>query len=218
MIAISLFDYTGVMLEPWADAGYECHIIDIQHPGDDTLRLDGMRCHNWDLSTMPYHELLKITETGDVAFLSMFPPCTNLSVSGARWMKGKGLRSLQESIGYFATCTETADFLGCPYMIENPRSTISTYWRQADTTFNPCDYSGYVDDVTAEDYTKETHLWHGNGFIMPPRKRLDDMFDLLEMPDDEYIHHQAPGPERANIRSATPKGFARAVYESNIAQ
>ena len=32
--AVSLFDYTGVMLEPWLEAGYECHIFDIQHPPD----------------------------------------------------------------------------------------------------------------------------------------------------------------------------------------
>ena len=50
------------------------------------------------------------------------------------------------------------------------------------------------------------------GFVMPPRAMGNDLFNL---PDKNYIHHQPPGPERANIRSATPKGFAKAVYESN---
>jgi hypothetical protein len=31
-----------------------------------------------------------------------------------------------------------------------------------------------------------------------------------------YIHHMSPGPDRANRRSATPQGFAQAVYEANV--
>jgi hypothetical protein len=34
-------------------------------------------------------------------------------------------------------------------------------------------------------------------------------------PPDDRIHKAPPGPERANFRSATPKGFARAVFEAN---
>lgn len=30
--AIFLFDVTGIMARPWLDAGYECYIVDIQHP------------------------------------------------------------------------------------------------------------------------------------------------------------------------------------------
>ena len=47
---------------------------------------------------------------------------------------------------------------------------------------------------------------------MPPRKPAGDLFSG---PDTTYIHHQPPGDERANIRSATPRGFARAVFEAN---
>ena len=31
-IMLSLFDYTTVMCEPWAAAGYLCYAVDIQHP------------------------------------------------------------------------------------------------------------------------------------------------------------------------------------------
>ena len=146
----------------------------------------------------------------EVAFLSCFPPCTDLSVSGARWMKDKGLRALARSIDYFATCVDVAEATGAPYLIENPRSTISTYWRPADHSFHPCHYSGYVDGD--EMYTKETNLWVGNGFVMPPREMYNDLFDE---PDRTYIHYQSPGEERANIRSATPMGFAKAVFQAN---
>ena len=206
MKVVSLFDYTGEMLRPWLEAGYECHLFDIQHPKGSFRRDDGMYTHGIDLSSSDQDCLY----FDDVAFLSMFPPCTHLSISGARWFKGKGLKALEESIGYFATCVEVAERLGCPYIIENPMSTISTYWREPDHTFHPCHYSGYVDGE--EFYTKTTNLWVGGGFKMPPRSMHNDMFDE---PDRTYIHHQSPGEERANIRSATPKGFARAVYEAN---
>ena len=217
MIAVSLFDFTGNMLNPWLDAGYECFLYDIQHPPGYTLRDDGMHCIGTDLGntnglgrwgTMDSTEDRFLPERAD--FVSCFPPCTHLAVSGARWFKGKGLRALEESISYFATSVEVAEALGCPYLIENPMSTISTYWREPDHKFHPCHYSGHVDG--GENYTKETWLWTGGGFVMPPKKMAGDLFD---MPDTTYIHHQPPGEGRANIRSATPMGFAKAVFEAN---
>jgi hypothetical protein len=92
-------------------------------------------------------------------------------------------------------------------MIENPMSTISTYWRPPDHKFHPCQYAGYHLD---DNYTKETWLWTGGGFIMPP---MDMPLDL-EI-DETYIHYQSPGEERANIRSATPIGFSKAVFQQH---
>ena len=208
MKMFSLFDYTGEMARPWLEGGYECHIFDIQHPKKAKTRKDGMITHNWDLRN-PDIELFRMIGGGKVAFLSCFPPCTHLSISGARWFKGKGLRALEESIGYFATSVEVAEELECPYMIENPMSTVSTYWRAPDFTFHPAHYSGYVDGE--ENYTKDTWIWCGNGFVMPPRSMSNDLFHEV---DRTYIHYQPPGKDRQNIRSATPKGFAQAVYQS----
>lgn len=218
MRAVSLFDTSGVMLKPWAEAGYECFLYDIQHPEGYSMREDGMHCLGTDLSNTDWlgrWGTFQSTEKrflpeGEVSFLSCFPPCTHLAVSGARWFQGKGLRALEESIAYFATCIEISEVLGCPYLIENPMSTISTYWREPDYKFHPCHYSGYVNGE--ENYTKETWLWTGNGFVMPPRDMGPDLFNE---PDKTYIHHQPPGEERANIRSKTPEGFAKAVYEAN---
>ena len=208
-IAVSLFDYTGNMLKPWLHAGYECHIFDIQHPTGYSVRSDGMHCYGIDLkNTDDFLQLF--ARTDGIAFASMFPPCTALACSGARWFKGKGLRALQESIAFFATSVEVAERLGCPYMIENPMSTISTYWREPDHKFHPAWYAGY--GAPDENYTKETWLWSGCGFVMPERQCHGD---LLDGPDTTYIHHQSPGEERANIRSATPMGFAQAVFEAN---
>lgn len=206
-VVISLFDVTGNMALPWLQAGYEAYIVDLQHPvayetgGITTFH----RLHkvHADL-TQPW---LCPVDRERIAFVSAFPPCDHLAVSGARWFKGKGLRHLARSIDMFATAAEFCEWAGAPYMIENPVSTISTYWRKPDHSFNPFDYTALE---PADNYTKKTNLWTGRGFVMPGPCR-----DLTLPPPDDRIHKCPPGPERHNIRSATPMGFARAVKMVN---
>ena len=206
-IVISLFDVTGKMVQPWLDAGYQAYIVDIQHPvayesGGVSSEGNLHRVH-WDL-TKPW---LCPVDRSDIAFVSAFPPCDHLAVSGARWFKGKGLRRLAVSVEMFATAAEFCEWSKAPYMIENPASSISSYWRKPDYRFSPHQFTGYERD---DNYTKGTSLWVGNGFVMPEPWQAEG----LGAPDDR-IHKCPPGPERHNIRSATPMGFARAVFEAN---
>ena len=200
MIAVSLFDYTGNMLKPWQDAGYSCYALDLQH--DNKIK-DGINQVNYDLSK-PW---LPPFSADEISIVFAFPPCDHLSVSGARWFKGKGLRKLADSINLFATASEFCEWSQAPYMIENPVSTISTYWRKPDYTFNPFDYTGFC---RADNYTKKTCLWTGNGFVMPEKCKRTDIGE----PDDR-IHKMPPGKNRKNLRSATPMGFAKAVFIAN---
>jgi len=204
---ISLFDYTGSAVMPWATAGYAAYIVDIQHTNKKEGSSHGPGIHtiHHDLNT-PWLVPSEIIKAG-IAFVFAFPPCTHLSVSGARWFKGKGLGALAESIQLFHTAVQMCEWLGAPYIIENPVSTISTYWRKPDYTFHPHQFTGYCRD---DNYTKKTCLWTGNGFVMPEQFKDGE----LSEPDDR-IHKAAPGPDRADFRSATPSGFARAVYLAN---
>lgn len=202
-IVISLFDKTGNAVRPWADAGYKCFCYDIQHKD---LRDDGnITFVPWDAlwPTGPY----VLEHVTDVAFVFAFPPCTHLAVSGARWFKGKGLRALSESIEMFAVAAEICETSGAPYLIENPVSTISSYWRKPDHTFHPYEYSSF--DLN-DNYTKKTCLWTGGGFVMPEKEANMN----LGAPDNR-IHTAPPSDDRANFRSATPMGFARAVFLAN---
>ena len=206
---ISLFDVTGRMVKPWLDAGYQAYIVDTQHPvayetGGITSEGNLHKVH-WDL-TKPW---LCPVDRADIAFVSAFPPCDHLAASGARWFKGKGLRRLSLSIEMFATAADFCEWSGAPYMIENPVSSIASYWRKSDYRFSPHQYTGFA---VEDNYTKNTCLWTGNGFVMPEAFVAADLGE----PDDR-IHKCPPGPERHNIRSATPAGFARAVYEANHA-
>jgi hypothetical protein len=212
--AIFLFDVTGTMAEPWLAAGYNCWIVDIQHPhAYDTGGITEVQPEKpgrgtlykvrWDL-TKPW---LCPVDRSKLAFVAAFPPCDHLAVSGARWFAGKGLRKLAVSVEMFATAAEFCEWAGAPYMLENPVSNISSHWRKSDHTFSPHYFTGYNLD---DNYTKKTCLWAGGGFVMPEESRAEG----LSAPDDR-IHKCPPGPERHNIRSATPLGFARAVFEAN---
>lgn len=203
-VVISLFDYTGNMVKPWAEAGYECHIFDIKHDQNYCRIARGIHAWRMDLRNNEKEFNFWI---GKTAITFAFPPCDHLAVSGARWFKGKGLRKLAESIDMFATAAEVCDALKSPYMIENPVSTISTYWRKPDYTFHPCDYTAYNSD---DNYFKKTCLWTGNGFVMP-----DKECNMSLAPPDHRIHCMPPCDDRKNKKSITPMGFAKAVFEAN---
>lgn len=204
MDAVFLFDVSCVMAEPWREAGYECWCLDIQHPpaySTGGITSDGQlhRVH-WDLSR-PWMPSFR------PSFVAAFPPCDHLAVSGARWFQGKGLRALSRAVNLFATAAEFCEWAQCPYLIENPVSTIATYWRKPDFTFHPHQFTGYCRD---DNYTKRTCLWTGGGFVMPT------MFQADGLPEpDNRIHAAPPGPNRHNFRSMTPRGFSRAVFEAN---
>lgn len=195
------------MAKPWLDAGYECWIVDIQHPPayeTGGITTEG-RLHK------VHHDLTKPwlcpVDRNRIAFAFAFPPCDHLSVSGARWFRGKGLRLLAKSVEMFATAAEFCEWTGAPYGIENPVSNISSHWRKADYYFSPHDYTGFC---LTDNYTKKTCLWTGGGFVMP------EPFPASGLPPpDDRIHKCAPGPERHNIRSATPTGFSIATFLAN---
>lgn len=206
MNVVSLFDLTGNIVMPWLNAGHDCWIVDIQHPfayNERGVTSDGKlhRVH-FDLS-VPW---LPPFAPDSIAIVFAFPPCDDLAVSGAAWFRGKGLRKLSRAINLFATAAEFCEWSGAPYLIENPKSAISTYWRPADFSFHPWEYQSHN---SGDIHQKETYLWTGGGFVMPKKKT-----ELTEAIDKDFTNNTG-GANRKNRRSATPVGFAKAVYDSN---
>lgn len=227
---ICLFDDSGNLFDDWRALGYTVVCVDIL-PVEHRRQEPGLVHIQADLKK-PFPLCV---EPGRIAFVSAHPPCDHLAVSGSRWFKGKGLRLLADSIHMFATAAEFCEASGAPYMIENPVSTISTYWRAADHIYSPWQYSGY----DANDYyTKKTCLWTGGGFVMPEplydveryargaeqrkavlarhgRKRGASCVQA-EAPDypDSRIFNTG-GVLKAYFRSVTPKGFGKAVFLAN---
>ena len=75
--------------------------------------------------------------------------------------------------------------------------------REPDMTFHPWEY-------TTPKEKKRTCIWAGNNFVLPPREVLTEPSDVKES-----CWRQPPSPDRADIRSVTPEGWARAVFQAN---
>ena len=199
MIVLSLCDRTGVMVRPWLAAGYECWIVDQQH-SDGVVRDGNLVRVGADVSTW-------LPPRGDYRIAFAFPPCTHLAVSGARWYKDKGLAALVDALRLVEACRERLEWTGAPWMLENPVGTLSTYWREPDHSFDPFEFGGYLPDG-GDGYTKRTCIWHSADFQWPQRRPVEPV-------EGSRMHRLPPSAERANLRSVTPEGFARAVFVAN---
>ena len=204
---ISLCDLTGNMTQPWVDAGYRAVLVDPQHGvssmDDHVTMLAGTIEDAMD-------HLGYILRTHEVAMVFGFPPCTDMAVSGARWFEAKRAvdRMFQaKAVMVAEQCRTIGSLSGAPYMVENPVSVLASAFGKPQHTFHPADFTAYE---PGDNYTKKTCLWTGGGFVMPQAAKDPS----LGAPDNR-IHFASPGPERANFRSATPMGFARAVFEAN---
>ena len=218
-IIISLFDYTGLFVNPWLDAGYTAIIVDLQH---ENWVCQDVENHNLYRIGMDLREGWKMPIPDNVVFIAGFPPCTHTAVSGARHFISKGVRALSLSLDLFATTKELAETVGCPFLIEHPVSTIKSYAGKCNYSFNPYEYGGYLpkDDVhpkypeyikARDAYPKTTQLWTGNGFVMPPKKPVH----IDAGNSTQYLKLGGKSQKTKNIRSATPRGFAKAVFMYN---
>ena len=82
--AVFLYDKTGIMAQPWLDAGYECWLFDGQH--DSGINKEGrlVKVGMWFLpNEIEKHAKEIKTLVGDAVFVFGFPECTDLAVSGA---------------------------------------------------------------------------------------------------------------------------------------
>ena len=191
---ISLCDESGVMVEPWADAGYKCICVDINH-GIRNDRIEGNITYAWGDIRSWYPP-----DSTDIAILFGFPPCTDLAVSGARDFEKKRGYRLSDALELFDACMLAARYSGAPYMVENPVGRLSSIKGKPQHMFDPCDYG--------DPYTKKTCLWTGGGFVMPKKNRVEPI-------EGSRMHLLPPGPDRQRVRSQTPPGFAKAVFKAN---
>ncbi len=209
-IIISLCDYTGIFTKPWRDAGYAA------------IHVDPQREHNGTILEMS-QEIGAAIRTGKVAFVAGFPPCTELAVSGAAHFANKAEKDkhFQAKAALIAEqCRMVGALSGAPWFFENPVSVLSSIMGKPNYSFNPYEYGGYLpeDDEHPEwpeyiaprdAYPKKTCLWTGGGFSLP------ELNSVHVEPGYSDQHNKLGGRSlrTKNIRSATPRGFAQAVFE-----
>jgi hypothetical protein len=171
-VAIFMCDVSGVMARPWAEAGYVCICVDIQHSIRATMRKahkierfeGGGDIHfiwgdarSWKPRDFDNNFFQKYY----IAFVACFPVCTQLAGSGAQdWGNNKrdplkGIPLLMDGLLLFNSCEQIADWSGAAYCIENPSGCIPTHHRRPDYYFQPWFYGDL--------YQKKTCLWTGGG-------------------------------------------------------
>ncbi len=231
--AVFLFDYTGIMAKPWADAGYLCYCFDGQHPlgvsksnNKNIVNVGAWFSKNCtgDLLRVDIDKITRVVGK-DVSFLFGFPECTDLAVSGAAHFAKKRDTNpyFQDEAMMLFYLVEALGFeFDCSWGLENPISVASTLWRKPDYKFNPFEYGGYlpINDVhptypeyikPRDAYPKKTCVWSGNGFVMPDKKPVDVESGF----SDQHKKLGGKSLKTKNIRSATPRGFAQAVFQAN---
>tara|TARA_R110002153_G_scaffold121897_1_gene267662 strand:- start:504 stop:1115 length:612 start_codon:yes stop_codon:yes gene_type:complete len=171
-----------------------------------------------------------LEEFGDgdtlTTFGMAFPVCTDLAVSGAGHFAKKAIADPEFQAKAVARAVMCADFfeaLGVPYFIENPVSVLATKWRKPDYSFHPYEYGGYIPYSKAEHprwpeyiapfdaYPKKTCLWTGGGFVMPDKVAVT----VADGYAKQHLKLGGKSQRTKDIRSATPRGFAIAVFAAN---
>ena len=186
---LALFEITGIGSMPYRLAGWDVVQVDIQS-GIDIL--------TWNYKQYPRNHF---------SGLIGFPPCTAYAGSGARWWAEKDasgeteyfnslVRKALEIVEYF---TPGLEF----WYFENPVGRIAKcvpeLVKYRLLTFHPCEFG--------DPYTKKTVLY---GWFNPMLQR-----NYVKPTEGSKMHKIPPGPNRANLRSQTPAGFAQAFYEAN---
>jgi hypothetical protein len=118
------------------------------------------------------------------------PPCTHLSVSGARWFKNKHDEQIH-AIKFFLKLYNSNITKIC---IENPISIMSTHLRKPDQIIQPW--------MFGHGETKATCLWLKNLPLLMPTNIVEGR--------EQRIHNMPPSPTRWKDRSRTYRGIAEA--------
>lgn len=190
-VILSLCDYSGEWPRPYREAGYKVVQVDLRNGHDVRL--------------LQLKELPK-----KVHGILAAPPCTHLSNAGAVHWKKKGTRALLSSLGIVDACLRFV----CVYnpewwCLENPVGRINHYLGKPTMIFQPYEFG--------DAYTKRTCLW-GKFNTELKRTPVEPTHRLMGGNKKNKIYRLpeiTAGRYKAEIRSTTPAGFARAFFEAN---
>lgn len=214
MVICSLFDGSGVMGLPWAMAGHQvyCFNADDANHGEYVVKMKHENLHYvncWINSGFDFER------RPDIIF--SFPDCTMLAGSGEKHERTNG--DVESAVTLARLAESLGDRYNCPWMVENPVGKLSTEWRKPDYYFDPYEYGGYMSGfeetfhpkMPARDgYTKKTCIWAGNGFVMPEKRPVEHCGFFWG-----WKSLGGGSAKTKQLRSLTPRGFARAVFEAN---
>lgn len=180
-------EYSGRVRNAFINAGHDAMSCDLL-PSEQPDPFGNDDCHHQG-------DVLQLLSDQSYKFDLMIahPPCTYLSVAGARWMKTDPTRQdkQDDAIGFVRILMSCNIPRIC---IENPISVISTKIRKPDQIINPWEY-GHGE-------TKKTCLWLKNLPKLVPTNIVEGR--------EAKVHRMPPGPNRWKDRSRTYQGIANA--------
>ena len=171
-------EFSGVVRDAFLARGHEamsCDLLPTEAPGphyqgDVRNLLD----YPWDL-------------------MIAHPPCTDLSVSGARHFAAKRMDGRQQAAASFFMMLAKADIPRIA--IENPVCIMSSLWRKPEQVIQPWQF-GHGE-------TKATCLWLKGLPLLTPTNIVEGR--------EARVHRMPPGPDRWKERSRTFEGIAAAM-------
>ena len=230
---LCLYDPSLTALQPWVEAGFECHCLDPSFPRRG--KRDGVHVHGVDPGEPKILRRLVRRFAGRCALALAFPPSEDLSIAGARWFRAKSAKDPQfqaKAAARVRQVYKALGELGCPFAVENPgTSALRTLWRKPDVVFHPCDYGAYLGpgahpvhaEIPPRDaYRRATGLWTGNRFHMPRKRSVEPewaTFTCKKTGKQRRMNPVSFARRAARAaRAACPRGFARALLERLVAR
>jgi site-specific DNA-cytosine methylase len=180
---------SGTVREEFRKRGHDawsCDLKDTRIPGQH-IKIDALR--------VAYHGAdIKLSSPWDL--MIAHPPCTYLSVAGARWKYEKpGWAEKQEAALAFVQALLDAPIKRIA--LEQPVSIVSTRIRKPDQYIQPWQF-GHGE-------TKKTCLWLKNLPLLVPTNVVEGR--------EQRIWKMGPSPTRRRDRSVTYEGIAKAMAE-----
>ena len=182
-------EYSGIVREAFAKRGHDawsCDLLPTDQPSDKHIQGDVLEIINdgWDL-------------------IIAHPPCTHLSLSGAKYWAEKRADGRQQAAIKFVEDIWDAD---CPRIcIENPVGALTKHSKLGRATqyIQPYEF-GHAEQ-------KRTGLWL-KGL---PKLKGTKFIDVKGLPNKERhrLHWLPPSKDRWKIRSTTFQGIADAMAD-----
>lgn len=220
-VVYSLFDGSGIMGLPWAEAGYQvyCFNADEANHGSYVVKMKHENLHYVNVwIDESFSNFISFSDIPSPDIIFAFPDCTFSAGSGSKHERTD--KDIEPLIQSCELVKSLGNRFNCPWMIENPVGSLSTKWRTPQAYFHPYEYGGFLDKSegsyhpkmpVCDGYTKKTCIWHGNGFVMPLKKPGPVNIGLFW----GWKYLGGNSPKTKQLRSLTPRGFARAVLASN---
>lgn len=176
-------EYSGRVREAFRRRGHDAWSCDLLEAEDGSP-------HHYQADVF-----LTLNQTKPWDLLIAHPPCTHLSVSGARHFEAKRADGRQqEAIDFFLRIAA----MPVPRIaIENPVCIMSSIWREPDQIIQPHQF-GHGE-------TKATCLWLKGLPLLKPTNNVPGR--------EPRVHFMPPGPNRWKERSRTFEGIAEAMAD-----